>query len=305
MLCAGHGGADLSDLVQNYDSEMNPRRVLGGLKASVEAPIEIRRLRSDIDSRHWDSIIVVSGMRRAGNHAVIGWLANAYESALAPIEYDWPGVGISVSGITAHLNDIPLREPDQRRKRNILRSQRQFLGDVKSSSRLILSTEDVPRGEVGRSRLLAGRIDARIHVSRSVLNLLASRLAILGKNPPVPDARFVRIDQAFLDRIAADLGVTNDGWVGVDFDRWSTGESSYRAALLEQLDLSVDIAPQVSVHGGGSSFTGKDELPESTDLHSRWERVEWPDDLLDLLALERNRQILTEVELDHLRDLRR
>ena len=267
------------------------------MKASVEAPIEIRRLRSDIDSRHWDSVIVVSGMRRAGNHAVIGWLANAYESAPAPIEYDWMGVGISESGITAHLNDIPLGEPDQRRKRNILRSQRQFLGAVESPSRLILSTEDVPRTEGGRSPLLAGRIDARVHVSRSVLNLLASRLALVRKDPSGPDARFVHIDQAFLDRLADDMEVTNDGWVEIDFDRWSTGESSYRAALLEQLDLSVDIAPPISTHGGGSSFTGTDALPESTDLHSRWTRVEWPDDLLDLLSRERYRRILTEVEL--------
>jgi len=271
----------------------------------VEAPIELRRLRSNIDSRHWDSIILVSGMRRAGNHAVIGWLANAYESALAPIEYDWTGVGISVSGITAHLNDVPLREPDQRRKRNSLRSQRQFLCAVESPSRLILSTEDVPRDEVGRSRFLAGRIDARIHVRRSVLNLLASRLALIEQDPMYEMWGLVTVDQAFLDRVAADLTAAPSGWIEVDFDRWSTGESSYRAALLEQLHLSVDIAPPVSRHGGGSSFTGTDALPGSIDLLSRWKGVEWPDDLLDLLALERNRRILTEAELDHLSDLRR
>jgi hypothetical protein len=284
---------------------VNPRRVLGGLRASVEAPIELRRLRSDIDSRHWDSSILVSGMRRAGNHAVIGWLANAYESALAPIKYDWVGAGISVSGITVHLNDIPLAEPDQRTRRNVLRSQRQFLCAVESPSRLILSTEDLPRGEIGRSQFFAGRIDARIHVRRSVLNLLASRLALIEQDPMYVKRGLLTVDQAFLDRVAADLAAAPSGWIEIDFDRWSTGESSYRAALLGQLDLSVDIAPPVSRHGGGSSFTGRDELPESTDLLSRWKRVEWPDDLLDLLALERNRRILTETELDHLSELRR
>lgn len=71
------------------------------------------------------------------------------------------------------------------------------------------------------------------------------------------------------------------------------------------LGLSVDIDPAVSVHGDGSSFTGLSIQPKSLDLLSRWKLVEWPDDLLDLLALERNRAIMTEVELDHLRDLRR
>jgi len=280
------------------------RRVLGGLRASVEAPIELRRLRSDIDSRQWDSIILVSGMRRAGNHAVIGWLANAYESAPAPIEYDWVGVGVSTSGVTVHLNDIPLGEPDHRRKRNALRSQRKILLSLGNRQRLILSTEDVTRREVESSPLVAGRIDARIHVSRSTLNLLASRLKLLAKKSSGKKARYMTMDQAFLDRIADDMSATRDGWLEIDFDRWSIGDGSYRVSLLDQLGLSVDIDPPMSGHGGGSSFTGSEELPEAGDLLSRWKHVEWPDELLDLLALDRNRRIFTELELDHLSDLR-
>ena len=284
---------------------MNPRRFLGGIKAAVEAPMELRRLRAAIDSCEWDSIILVTGMRRAGNHAVIGWLANAYESASTQIDYDWVGVGVSGTGITVHLNDVPLGEKDKRRKRNILRSQREILLAVENPRRLILSAEDVTRREVESSALLDGRIDARIHVSRSMLNLLASRLALIAKDPSGPNAALLPMDQALLDRVADDLSSPTDGWVTIDFDRWTAGEASYRAAVLRQLDLSVDIAPSVSLHGGGSSFTGTGAPPESGDLHSRWKLVEWPDDLIDLLELERNRSMLTEIELDHLSDLRR
>jgi hypothetical protein len=59
------------------------------------------------------------------------------------------------------------------------------------------------------------------------------------------------------------------------------------------------------VHGGGSSFTGTDARPAADDLLSRWKLVEWPDDLLDLLDLERNRPILTQIERDSLQELRR
>jgi len=284
---------------------VNPRSFLGGLKASVEAPLEPRKLRSAIETREWDSIILVTGMRRAGNHAVIGWLANAYESALTPIDYDWEGVGFSESGNTIHLNDIPLGEENKRRKRNALRSQREILLATENPRRLILSTEDMTRREVDNSSLFAGRIDARVHVSRSVLNLLASRLALIAKNPSGRNAALLRIDQAFLDRVADDLRASTDGWVAIDFDQWTTGEPSYRAAVLERLDLSMDIAPPMTLHGGGSSFTGANAPPESTDLHSRWKLVEWPVDLLDLLELKRNRSLLTEIELDHLSSLRR
>lgn len=258
-----------------------------------------------IEAREWDSIILVAGMRRAGNHAVIGWLANAYESSLTPIDYEWVGVGFSESGKTIHLNDIPLGEENKRRKRNILRSQREILLANENPRRLILSTEDVTRREVDDSSLFAGRVDARVHVSRSVLNLLASRLALLAKNPIGANASLLPMDQAFLDRVAEDMRVTSDGWVAIDFDQWTSGEPSYRSAVLERLDLSMDIAPPMTKHGGGSSFTGNDAPPETMDLHSRWKLVEWPDDLLDLLDLKRNRGLLTEIELDHLSDLRR
>jgi hypothetical protein len=270
------------------------------------ASIELRRLGAAVKSSDWESVVLVAGMRRAGNHAIVGWLASAYESAPAPLEYSGSLlIGVSESGITAHLNDIPLSERrNQRRRWNTLRSQRELLMDLDGPRRLILSVEEVTRRQLDREPLFAGGIDARIHVSRSVLNLLASRLALIEQEPMYAKRELVTVDQAFLDRIADDLAAAPSGWVEIDFDRWSTGESSYRAALLEQLHLSVDIAPPMSLHGGGSSFTGRDELPESTDLHSRWMRVEWPDDLLDLLNLERNRRILTEFELDHLSDLR-
>ncbi len=154
--------------------------------------------------------------------------------------------------------------------------------------------------------LAAGGQWTRVLVKRSVLNLLASRLARIqaladqGRGTP-----FLKSDQKLLDRIAGDLTAASDGWNVIDFDRWSSGDSAYRADVLRSLGLSVDIDPAVTVHGNGSSFTGSSIQPESFDLLSRWKLVEWPDDLLDLLALERNRPIMTEVELDHLRDLRR
>ena len=291
---------------------MNIKRRISGLRATLDSSREIRRLGATIDSSEWDSAILVAGMRRSGNHATIGWLANAYESAPTPLDYEWGGFGVSGTGVTVHLNDIRLHYRNQPIRLTEIRRQREKLSSLGGARRLILSVEDVTRREVDSSPLFDGRVDIRVHVHRSVLNLLASRLALIGTfdakwgpqwrrwSPPI-----IPMDQGFLDRISEDMTAAPDGWVVIDFDRWSTGEPAYRAALLERFGLSADIAPPVTGHGGGSSFTGTSVRPESGDLLSRWKDVEWPDELLDLLALDRNRAILTETESEQLQQLRR
>ncbi len=76
------------------------------LLASLGEPLETRRLDAAIDRVPRESRFLVAGMRRSGNHAVIGWLANALQADVDPLTYEWMGVGISASGNTVHLNDI-------------------------------------------------------------------------------------------------------------------------------------------------------------------------------------------------------
>ncbi len=276
------------------------------LLASLGAPLETRRLDAAIDRVPRESRFLVAGMRRSGNHAVIGWLANALQADVDPLTYEWMGVGISASGNTVHLNDITTVGLKPRGRRAKSRRLRGDLPALDQATRLIVSFEDVECRQIDNLGLAAGGQWTRVLVKRSVLNLLASRLARIqalvdqGRGTP-----FLQSDQKLLDRIAGDLTAASAGWNVIDFDRWSSGDSAYRADVLGGLGLSVDIDPAVTRHGNGSSFTGSSIQPESSDLLSRWKLVEWPDDLLDLLALERNRPIMTEVELDHLGELRR
>jgi hypothetical protein len=269
--------------------------------------MEARRLGAAIDRIPWESRFLVAGMRRSGNHAVIGWLANALQAESDPLTYEWLSFGQTESGNTVHLNDISLFPSPPRWKRRTVQDLRGHLSALKSAKRLIISIEDVGCQTLDDLGVPVGGTWTRVLVKRSVLDLLASRLAYtkstLEQGGSAPQG--MRINQDLLDRIAGDLTAAANGWNVIDFDRWSTGDSAYRADVLGGLGLSVDIDPAVSVHGDGSSFTGLSIQPKSLDLLSRWKLVEWPDDLLDLLALERNRAIMTEVELDHLRDLRR
>ena len=271
----------------------------------VEGAIELRRLRALIASRPWESVVVVSGMRRAGNHAVIGWLANAYEETSVELHYDQLEFGISSTGVTAHVNDIPILEdcPGPRVAR--LRRGRQSLEAHRSAGRLIISFEDIERARIDSSSFLPREVSARVNVRRPTLNLLASRqqkFAAEGETSSY--AAFLRIDQALLDRIAADAAPAAAGWTVLDFDDWSSGDPQYRSSVLAGLGLSVDISPGVTRHGGGSSFTGKASVPESTDLRERWRTVIWPIDLLDLFLLDRNRGIFTGQERERLEQLR-
>ncbi len=280
-----------------------PLNVLAALNVSIEA----RRLGAAIDRIPWESRFLVAGMRRSGNHAVIGWLANALQAESDPLTYERLRFGQTESGNTVHINDIGLFPLSPRMKRAIFQDLRGDVSALNSGKRLIISIEDVGCQSLDDLGVPVGGTWTRVLVKRSVLNLLASRLAYtkstLEQGGSAPQG--MRISQDLLDRIAGDLTAASDGWNVIDFDRWSSGDSAYRADVLRSLGLSVDIDPAVTVHGNGSSFTGSSIQPESFDLLSRWKLVEWPDDLLDLLALERNRPIMTEVELDHLRDLRR
>jgi hypothetical protein len=281
-----------------------PRNAL----ATLTEPVAARRLGAAIDRVPWESRFLVAGMRRSGNHAVIGWLANALQAESDLLTYDYLlRFGQSESGNTVHINDISLFPLSPQMKRRIFQDLRGDLSALDSGKRLIISIEDVGCQTLGDLGVPVGGTWTRVLVKRSVLNLLASRLAFtkstLEQGGSVPQG--MRINQNLLDRIAGDLTAAANGWNVIDFDRWSTGDSAYRAEILEGLGLSVDIDPAVTVHGDGSSFTGSSIQPESFDLLSRWKLVEWPDDVLDLLALERNRAIMTEVELDHLRELRR
>jgi hypothetical protein len=90
-------------------------------------------------------------------------------------------------------------------------------------------------------------------------------------------------------------------WLVIDFDTWLRNDDGYRTSIAERAGITSGDDPHLSVHGGGSSFTGLNGLPEVSELTNRFTQVEWPEHVVKLLLDEKYSTLLTSEEREFLR----
>jgi hypothetical protein len=162
---------------------------------------------------------------------------------------------------------------------------------------LIANYEDVELGEIDRRLWLPRKPTHKVLVTRSTLNLVASRLA---KMKGRTDSRLMPINERFFEVLLSHRHAPAD-WVVVHFDEWLVERDGYRAEIAHRLGLKSDISPDVSHFGGGSSFSGMEVIPKDEDLTTRYQQISWPLAVVERLLEPRYRALLTDDEQAFLR----
>lgn len=264
--------------------------------------ISFAPVRRAVESHPSGSVYVIAGLRRSGNHAVITWLANALAEQSVDLHELDVNIRVSPSGAIVHLNDL---KPHRHHPDYTVFAR--HTDTIRSADHLLLSYEDELLSTVDSVDPLHRHPGHRLHVTRSTLNLLASRLAGSTRSRRShADAVNLEIDERRLDAMLANRAIaqnpsanpTND-WIEVSFDRWLV-DPDERRRLLQRLGLHVDLAPSISTYGLGSSFTGTERVPETRELLHRWEQVDWPAPLVERLLEPRHHPLFTATELQFL-----
>jgi len=239
-------------------------------------------------------VFVICGMRRSGNHACINWLLNSLEKVETSfIELKGDRVSISQSEKTIFFNEASFY-----RLRFFLGLLNGSKDTLKSAKNVIISLEDyipydkynpyVPKGAT------------TIFVMRAPLNLIASRLQrALNQAKNGKDRGDMSIDEEFFQKLNWLNRQTDEStafcW---SFDEWLLDRDDYRLKFLEKLELHFNLTPTISTHGGGSSFTGQARVPTPAEMQTRWNSIEWPERVLNLLR--ENSSLLNEDERNFL-----
>lgn len=229
-------------------------------------------------------VYLVNGMRRSGNHAVIGWLASGAIGQRTDLVRSAESQRLlrSPCGKVAHINNV-----GEASLRLLADLYLKAIRGLPQGGVLIVSFEDQSCSNVDRSaRIPAGR-SCRLFIDRSTLNMAASRLERLrrsAENGRMP--KQFNIDSSFLATIRANRNDRSCDWLRVSFDEWLDPDSSYRAVLAQQIGLVVNIDPGVSHIGGGSSFTGTTGRPSNADLRSRARQIHFSPTIARLMLSE-------------------
>jgi hypothetical protein len=214
------------------------------------------------------------GLRRSGNHGVIAWIAQQYDTPITFLNdvapFEDPFTTFALGRIP---NAVPERKlaPDATEK---LRAAHKNL--------LLISYEDLKLQELDGADILPERVRwigesrqvRRVLLLRDFYNWFASRVRLIEKRSDnsadlVKRTRsFIRIWLAYAREFAGEtcyLG--KDGVECVSYNRWFS-DDQYGAAVLERLGapiskISRTIVPKT---GGGSSFDGAGSL----DVLERW-----------------------------------
>ncbi|MGA0840482.1 MAG: hypothetical protein ACO3P1_11375, partial [Pseudomonadales bacterium] len=200
-------------------------------------------------------VLVVTGLRRSGNHACIEWLSNALEGHAVAFSHLGPGVFLSETGNIIHFNEANWEGPLDFAKK--LRVHRE---SVKQSHVVIISLEDYA---IEPSSPFVPHQAVVILITRTLKNIIASRLTYALKQAALGlDRGDMRIDDYFMRTARWLKHAEGPGMLRWNYDLWFSNQDNYRLDFLARLGLTSDIAPEMSRHGGGSS---RGERPFGSD----------------------------------------
>lgn len=213
------------------------------------------------------------GIRRSGNHAIIGWLLRHvgapfvhFNDIQDPCNPLTPG-GVVVSGVRAW-----------RYKRGLLRQARQFFRS-RNEAMFAGSDPSVDYEKLASLPGLACRVfsyedkpvsSARpgVLVLRDPFNLFASLLKAGYFTRPLEE-----LPATYASHAKEFLRQKETGIVGVNFNEWFQS-SDYRVSTARRLGFDTDGAAydEVPANGGGSSFSGRTHRGQASrmDVLGRW-----------------------------------
>lgn len=212
-----------------------------------------------------DRVFFVYGMRRAGNHACVGWLANALEGeAVTLIESQRVNnFNYSSTGKTFFINDIStIHSP------KYLKLLYEDLSNIRRARFIIISVEDKDAA-YGDGWRVPARSEA-ILVRRSTLNLMASRFQNLNRRAREGLGASL---QSMKGKFFATLKAIMESPRGAvwEFERWHD-DAAWRSRFLANLGLEHDITPPKV--GLGSSFSADRSVSSTAQTSRRYAMVE-------------------------------
>lgn len=220
----------------------------------------------------------VWGVRRSGNHAIIGWILEhvgapfVHLNDIQDVHNPLTPSGVSVSGI-----------PAWRYKRGLLRKARHFfvsryqakfagadpsvdyegLISIPGLACRVFSYEDRPLTSVDGTSVL---------LLRDPFNLFASLLKAGYFDERLDDLPEIYANHAECFR----QQWNNPSLVGINYNEWFQ-DAEYRVSIARQLGFDTDGRPYDDVpwNGGGSSFSGQAYRGHASrmDVLSRWQSV--------------------------------
>ena len=223
--------------------------------------------------------IAFYGLRRSGNHAVIEWLLRNISGVdevlrIAP-KFCVSGKSCYLNSLSEGANSIPGRA-----KRN---------ADIKFAelnfNNIIYTFEDVSPTNYNTPYNL-GEINFKIAIIRDLKCLFASRMRkteLMGD-----DFRMMPINQRIANHWIQFCNLANDpSWILIKFEDW-VGSISYKEQICAHLGIeNLFDSPNISIDGGGSSFTGLTRTPTLNDLQCRWKEVVFPDNINQILESDK------------------
>jgi len=245
----------------------------------------------------------VFGLRRSGNHAVIAWIAQQYNSPIVFLNNARPFQDPFTTYLMGRVpNALPVRKLNAE-ETEALRGQPKNL--------LLLSYEDVNVRKLAKVDLLPDRqawlgnsgSQRRILLLRDFYNWIASRVRLFENKGRATEDLAAKVEaQIRLWIMYAREFVEETKYLGehdtvpVRFDRWSN-DDTYRLEILRRLGIPVlnNACSVVPRAGGGSSFDGTrfSGSAEEMDVLNRWRYLEAPEHGALLCLLSQRR---TEIE---------
>ena len=249
---------------------MPNKALLKPLKFAKKIP---EKIISRISECHYDKILTSSvsaknaisfyGMRRSGNHAVAEWLLRCLSQCDERVNVQ---LKLVAYGNSCYVNAI-----NQYSSSMELRADLQFV--ALTYENILITHEDV--STCFSTKYTHGL--KKIVVIRDIRDLVASRLKSMSKALK-KNQHYFQIDDKFFSRWLEHASAqAKNKIVLIKFEEW-VSSAEYQEQICDELGVKNFRCPStVTNHGGGSSFSGKEKVPTSSELSSRRHQIDIPE----------------------------
>jgi hypothetical protein len=227
--------------------------------------------------------ILIAGLRRTGNHAIIGWIRAQHPDKAWHLNHPPAGQN-PYQFLYSHFKKPEFRE--------------EAIGNFSKKSLLLISYEDQKLEKIGSEKFekfhdiyvgaSANRFD--VLILRDPFNLIASRLqSNMSKIDDGSASQAIALWKSYAREFLGETQFLTHNKLCVNFNQWHYSQQ-YRQELATSLEIEFTDAgrEQIKGYGGGSSFDGckLDGRASELDILNRWQSFENIDSFWQLLKDE-------------------